>query len=109
MGRVKDYYWDIITSPDWLERQTLSPQDISDCCEAEERIPYHELEAATMPRTESYMSRHRPICAVLEEIRTIANEQQDNYLVQLADEAISYAKRMDAKLVEIRNQESEAR
>jgi hypothetical protein len=92
MGRVKDYYWDIITSPDWLERH----------------MPYSDGEES-MARTVSYMARHRPICAVLEEIREIANEQQDNYLVQLADEAISYAKRMDAKLVEIRNQESEAR
>ncbi len=93
MSKVKDYYWDIITSPDWLERHT----------------PYSEPEETMAARTTSYMTRHRPICAVLEEIRTIANEQQDNYLVQLADEAISYAKRMDAKLVEIRNQESEAR
>jgi len=84
MSRVKDYYWDIITSPDWLERQT----------------PYSEPEETMAARTTSYMTRHRPICAVLEEIRTIANEQQDNYLVQLADEAITYAKRMDAKLVE---------
>lgn len=64
MGRVKDYYWDIITSPDWLERQTLSQQDISDCCEAEERISYHELEAATMAKvTEGKHYYYAPVPA----------------------------------------------
>jgi len=88
----------------------LTQQDIDDCCEAEERIPYYELEAAAMARTVSYMSRHRPICAVLEEIRSIAKELDHDYgIAALADEAITYAKRMDAKLVEIRNRESEGR
>lgn len=56
-------------------------------------------------RTTSYMARHRPICAVLEEIKEKAAQGSD--VSDLCDEAISYAKRMDAKLVEIRNKENE--
>lgn len=70
-----------------------------------------------MPRTESYMKRHRPICAVLEEISNIATSATGNEyptvelerIIELVEEAITYAKRMDAKLVEIRTKESEGR
>lgn len=72
-----------------------------------------------MARTESFMKRHRTICAVLEEIGNIATsatglsgEYPDAELKQitkLVEEAITYAKRMDAKLVEIRTKESEGR
>jgi hypothetical protein len=53
------------------------------------------------------MTRHRPICAVLEEISNAATSSGDTNIVKLCDEAITYAKRMDAKLVEIRAKEQE--
>ncbi len=70
-----------------------------------------------MARTKSYMARHRPICAVLEEISNIATSAHGlsgeypnaelKQIMTLTEEAITYAKRMDAKLVEIRNKENE--
>lgn len=60
-----------------------------------------------MARTKSYMARHRPICAVLQELRDRLENLTDDHSITLVDEAILYAKRMDAKLVEIRNKENE--
>lgn len=48
----------------------------------------------------SYLAKHRPICAVLQLIRDIAEERGDEVTVELCDEAITYARRMSAKLVE---------
>ena len=65
-----------------------------------------------MTRTTSFMARHRTICAVLEEIKQLSvKHDRDNFpmILVLIDEAITYAKRMDAKLVEIRTKESEGR
>ena len=91
MGRVKDYYWDIISSPEWLERN----------------LRYSNGEETMAARTTSYLKRHRPICAVLQEIGNIATNDGRQDIMTLVEEAISYAKRMDAKLVEIRNKENE--
>ena len=57
-------------------------------------------------RTTSYLKRHRPICAVLEEMREYAKNAKLTDLLTLIEEAITYAKRMDAKLVEIREKEN---
>lgn len=46
----------------------------------------------------SYLARHRPICAVLEEIRIDALARGDTHTVALCDEAITYARRMSVKL-----------
>lgn len=90
MGRVKDYYWDIISSPEWLERN----------------LRYSNGEETMAARTTSYLKRHRPICAVLEEMREYAENAKLTGLLTLIEEAITYAKRMDAKLVEIREKEN---
>lgn len=50
----------------------------------------------------SYLSRHRPICAVLQEIRELTKDPE---IIKLIDEAISYAQSMSAKLVEYRIKE----
>ena len=68
---------------------------------------YSNGEETMAARTTSYMARHRPICAVLEEIGNIATSDGRQDIVVLVEEAIQYAKRMDAKLVEIRNKENE--
>jgi len=48
----------------------------------------------------SYLSKHRPICDVLNDIRVRAALMNDEEAVRLCDEAISYAQRMSAKLAE---------
>lgn len=48
----------------------------------------------------SYLHRHRPICAVLQEIREAAAARTDYATVALCDEAITYARSMSAKLTE---------
>lgn len=48
----------------------------------------------------SYLSRHRPICAVIQEIRELAEKRQDTATITLCDEAVDYARRMSARLVE---------
>ena len=55
--------------------------------------------------TGSFLARHRTICAVLTEIKIINNqEEHPNLLINaLCDEAIDYAQRMSAKLVEYSN------
>lgn len=54
----------------------------------------------------SYLSKHRPICAVLAEIREITTYKENVHpaardkIVSLVDEAITYARSMSNKLVE---------
>jgi hypothetical protein len=48
----------------------------------------------------NYLSRHRPICSVLMEIRTIAHDIGDERIVKLCDEATEYAQSMSKKLAE---------
>lgn len=55
----------------------------------------------------SYLSRHRPICAVLQEIRDRAVRNNDTTTVKLCDEAIDYARRMSARLMEYKRAEAE--
>jgi hypothetical protein len=53
--------------------------------------------------TGSFLARHRTICAVLAEIKFITKHPDINCLAnidKLCDEAIDYAQRMSAKLVE---------
>jgi len=53
----------------------------------------------------SFLSRHRTICDVLEEIRSIAERGGSNSeIVSLCNEASTYAKRMSAKLAEYKEQ-----
>lgn len=54
----------------------------------------------------SYLARHRPICAVLAEIRTLAVSRGDVVTVKLCDEAIDYAQRMSVKLVQYKQEVS---
>lgn len=56
---------------------------------------------STMPA--SYLSRHRPLCDVLDEIRTLALMRNDTHTVTLCDEAIDYARRMSNKLQEYKD------
>lgn len=51
----------------------------------------------------TFLHTHRPICAVLAEIREIALLNNDEYTVTLCDEAIKYAQRMSVKLTEYKN------
>lgn len=46
----------------------------------------------------SFLKRHRTICAVILEIREHAVRQKDLYVIQLCNEAETYAKAMSAKL-----------
>ena len=48
----------------------------------------------------SYLSKHRPICAVLAEMQGIAEKNGDGDMLKLIEEAITYAQRMSAKLAE---------
>jgi len=48
----------------------------------------------------SFLTQHRPICAVLAEIQELAIKRNDVLTVALAQEAIIYAQRMSAKLTE---------
>lgn len=48
----------------------------------------------------SYLTRHRPICTVLQDVREIAERQGDDAIVKLCDEAITYARSMSARLTE---------
>lgn len=50
----------------------------------------------------SYLSRHRPICAVLQEIREVT---QDEKVIKLVDEAVDYARRMSDRLMEYKRAE----
>lgn len=64
-----------------------------------------------MNKRVSFMTRHRTICAVLTEIGEIAAEidsaSTSAQLIDLVNEALDYARRMDAKLVEIRTKEQQ--
>lgn len=53
--------------------------------------------------TGSYLARHRPICAVLTDIRERAVAHDDTITILLADEATKYAQAMSAKLIEYSN------
>lgn len=58
----------------------------------------------------SFLSRHRTICAVIQEIREAAVVRNDDATVRLCDEAFDYARRMSAKLGEYKQLlESESR
>lgn len=48
----------------------------------------------------SYLSKHRPICSVLEQILELAKARGDEEIVDLIEEAIPYAKSMSNKLSE---------
>lgn len=52
----------------------------------------------------SYLLKHRPICDVLNQIRTLAYAKNDLEIAHLCDEAITYAQRMSSKLVEYKDQ-----
>jgi hypothetical protein len=53
----------------------------------------------------SFLARHRTICEVLTEIKSIAEYHGIEYnIIPLCDEAIDYAQRMSAKLVEYSNE-----
>lgn len=52
----------------------------------------------------TYLHRHRPICAVIAEIRELAVIRNDEYTVTLCDEARDYAQRMSVKLTEYKNE-----
>lgn len=53
----------------------------------------------------TFLTRHRTICAVIQEIRQMAEHNGDVYMIKLCDEAREYAQSMSAKLVEYRNKE----
>ena len=53
----------------------------------------------------SYLSRHRPICSVLQDIRMLAVLRNDEETMKLCDEAITYAQSMSAKLTEYKEAE----
>lgn len=59
----------------------------------------------------SFLARHRTICAVLEEIRAVANDvsrteyQRSEKINELCNEARDYAQRMSAKLTEYKKEE----
>lgn len=53
----------------------------------------------------SYLSRHRPICTVIEEIREKAEAMDIPSIVALCDEAKDYAQRMSNRLMEYKRKE----
>lgn len=65
----------------------------------------------------SFLSRHRTICEVLEEIRSISiSAQGDEYptdrleqIITLVDEAKTYAEAMSAKLSQYKREKEEGR
>ena len=62
----------------------------------------------------SYLSKHRPICDVIAEIKnTVVAYSDDPYVIQqiekLCEEATSYAQRMSAKLAEYKAGTAEGR
>lgn len=52
----------------------------------------------------SYLSRHRPICSVLDEIK---QKTTDPNIIPLIDEAIDYARRMSKRLMEYKQKEQQ--
>lgn len=52
----------------------------------------------------SYLSRHRPICAVLDEIKRTTT---DHKIIPLVDEAIEYARKMSNRLMEYKQKEQQ--
>lgn len=61
----------------------------------------------------SFLTRHRTICEVLEEIRSyvavIPPQYDEAYINKLIDEAKTYAQAMSAKLVEYKREKEEGR
>lgn len=60
----------------------------------------------------SFLSRHRTICDTIEEIKNTAiglveDPYAQNKLVELCDEAATYARSMSAKLAEYKNGQKE--
>lgn len=56
----------------------------------------------------SYLSRHRPICTVIQEIRELAENNRgrmDSRIIELCDEATDYARRMGNRLMEYKRKE----
>lgn len=51
----------------------------------------------------SYLSRHRPICAVLQEISELAQARDDVETIVLCNEAVDYAQRMSKRLQELKS------
>lgn len=56
----------------------------------------------------SYLTRHRPICTVLQDIRNLAMIRNDEETMKLCDEATGYAKSMSAKLSEYKEKEKKS-
>jgi hypothetical protein len=54
----------------------------------------------------SFLSRHRTICAVLAEIRELAERRGDVRTVELCDEARTYAESMSAALTRYKERAS---
>lgn len=52
----------------------------------------------------SFLSRHRTICAVLQQMRQLAEQRSDHLTIQLCDEAREYAESMSAALVKYKAQ-----
>lgn len=50
----------------------------------------------------TYLSRHRPICAVLAEMK---ERTDDEGMLKLINEALDYAQRMSARLIEYKRKE----
>lgn len=57
--------------------------------------------------TGSYLARHRPICAVIEDIRQLAQARGDILTEKLCDEATQYAQSMSKKLVEYKEKQND--
>lgn len=60
----------------------------------------------------SFLKRHRTICEVLEEIRSLADAENSVFLRDinaLVDEAKTYAQAMSAKLTEYKREKEEGR
>jgi len=59
----------------------------------------------------SFLTRHRTICEVLEEIRMVVHraDMNDVDIDKLVDEAKTYAQAMSAKLVEYKREKEEGR
>lgn len=54
----------------------------------------------------SFLSRHRTICAVIQEIQDAASQRGDTGTVKLCDEAFTYARAMSAKLTQYKYEHS---
>lgn len=72
------------------------------------KIKYYSiLYSEGMQPMSSYMTRHRPICTVLDDARKLAEKNDDGDMIKLIDEAIDYARRMSKRLMEYKQKEME--